>query len=429
MLRVGQALLGQPAKHRGSYNLGAPLGRITNFRRARTFQIKTTDSETVIGRGKVQRRREAALQSELASMETPAIWVWYPWRSNPEPPTPALPLRRALKNLHGAVYSELSPRQKKRMESMTFGSSIPDSRQANFERQHPLLAQLFKGTQGRASAFPFWYKKYPTRRHAYENRFNIPAEMLVGYSPEIKAAVSSKMMLATELEQAERNMYTERYAEHDFDTGSPAVTAVKVALLCRSHRNSLLKQPHNTVYKFRLCRLERTLYRALRRLRKVNFKRYWEIISEHDIQDIVQPPNAVSYRWGGYWQYDWNAGIAIQTNISDFLDVRGLNGCVETGRSRAEVARDLGLTYTRTLSNNEKKRLAKSAEYYERLKKFRADQPEASRERDRAAFVRKFTGMFAVMNRKSTAVDFPSSYRRLLHSKVLRWKSKRHGPT
>ena len=69
------------------------------------------------------------------------------------------------------------------------------------------------------------------------------------------------------------------------------------------------------------------------------------------------------------------------------------------------------------------------AQYYERLARFKMDQPEAARQKEREHFVRKYSSMFAVMNMKAQVPDFPSTYRSLLHSKILRWKSKRHGPT
>jgi ribosomal protein S15P/S13E len=362
-------------------------------------------------------------------MEQPSIWIWYPWRKNPEPPTPAMPLRRALKNLHGAIYTELSGVQKKRQEEMLYGARISPERDVAAQARHPFLHGILKSLDGSAKGFPFWYKKYPTRRHAFENRFSIPAEMLDGYSANVKTAVSGSMMTNREKLLAQQHMYTERYAEHDFDTSSPAVLAVKLALRCRTLRQHLLTNPHNNIGKQWLARAERKLDRTLRRLRRLDFKRYWEIIREHDVQDMIQPRNKVTYRWGSYWFHDWNAGLAISTKISDFMDPRGMNGCIETGRSRAEVARDLGLCYTRTLNDKEKKQLTNHAMYYDRLARFKLEQPEAARQKERASFVRKFSGMFAVMNRKSSVPDFPSTFRSLLHSKILRWKSKRHGPT
>lgn len=89
------------------------------------------------------------------------------------------------------------------------------------------------------------------------------------------------------------------------------------------------------------------------------------------MQDVLQPPNLVRYRWGSYWEYDWNAGLAISNNLPDVLDPRGLNGCVETGRSRFEVARDLGLSYTRPLRDNERKQLSHQAVFYEKMAKFK----------------------------------------------------------
>ncbi|CAD2215265.1 hypothetical protein AGDE_02883 [Angomonas deanei] len=252
--------------------------------------------------------------------------------------------------------------------------------------------------------------------------------MLEGYNENMKKAVSQGMMTIQEKQFAQEAMYMERYAEHDFDTTSHAVLAVKRALKVRVMRNHLLTNPHNNLMKTFLAHAENSLNLTLRRLRKVDFKRYWEIIRDHDIQDVLQPPSLVTYRQGAYWKHDWNAGLGISTNLPDVLDPRGLNGCVETGRSRSEVARDLGLSYTRPLQENEKKQLSQQAVYYERLAKFKMEQPEAARAQERERFVRKFSGMFLKMDIKSGAPDFPSTYRRLLGTKVTRWSSKRHGP-
>lgn len=105
-----------------------------------------------------------------------------------------MPMRRALKTVHGALYTDLTQVQKKRQEAMHYGISIPPTHQMQFEQQHPLLASVLQQIDGQPKGFPFWYKKYPTRRHAYENRFNIPTEMLDGYSDNIKRALSYEMM-------------------------------------------------------------------------------------------------------------------------------------------------------------------------------------------------------------------------------------------
>lgn len=409
-------------------DLKTSFTKTTNFKKATKKALETVDGDIVKGRGKVRHRTHSQLKEAIASMEHPAIWLWYPWRKNPEPPTPYMPSRRALKNVHGAIFTDLSPIQKIKQEQMHYGINIPESRQLKFERDHPLLASALKQLDGQPKGFPFWYKKYPTRRHAYENRFSIPQEMLEGYSENIKKALSSSMMSIKEKQFAEESLYMERYAEHDLDTTSPAVLAVKRALKMRTIRNHLLTNPHNNIMKTVLCHTEQKLSHALRRLRKVDFKKYWEIIRDHDVQDVLQPPNLVTYRQGAYWKYDWNAGLAISTPLADVMDPRGLNGCVETGRSRSEVARDLGLSYTRPLQPNEKKQLSQQAVYYERLAKFKLEQPEAAREQERQRFIRKFSGMFLKMDIKSGTPDFPSTYRKLLGSQVVRWSSKRHGP-
>ncbi|CAC9484270.1 conserved hypothetical protein [Leishmania infantum JPCM5] len=402
--------------------------KVTNLNKAEKVKIETVDGDVVKGRGRVHRRSHSGLKDAIEEMEHPAIWLWYPWRKNPEPPTPYMPSQRALKNIHGAIFTNLSPIQKKKQEQMLYGVNIPETRVMRFEQQHPLLSTALKQLDGQPKGFPFWYKKYPTRRHAYEQRFSVPTEMLEGYNDSIKKAFSMSMMTIQEKQFAQEAMYMERYAEHDFDTTSPAVLAVKRALKVRVLRNHLLTNPHNNIVKTILANTERKLNHTLRRLRKVDFKRYWEIIRDHDVQDVLQPPNLVTYRQGSYWRYDWNAGLAISTQLADVLDPRGLNGCVETGRSRSEVARDLGLSYTRPLQENEKKQLSEQAVYYERLAKFKMEQPEAARAQERERFVRKFSGMFLKMDMKSGVPDFPSTYRKLLGTQVARWSSKRHGP-
>lgn len=409
-------------------DLMTSFAKVSNFKKAKKINIETADGEMVRGRGKFRQRSHSALKEEISTMEHPAIWLWYPWRKNPEPPTPFMPSRRALKNVHGAVFSDLTPIQKKKQEEMLYGVSIPPSRDHKFEQQHPMLASVLTQLEGQPKGFPFWYKKYPTRRHAYERRFSIPEEMLDGYNENVKKAVSKTMMSIREKQFAQEAMYMERYAEHDFDTTSPAVLAVKRALKVRNLRNHLLTNPHNNIAKTVLANTERGLSHSLRRLRKIDFKRYWEIIRDHDVQDVLQPNNLVTYRQGAYWMYDWNAGLAISTNLADITDPRALNGCVETGRSRSEVARDLGLSFTRTLQENEKKQLSQQAVYYERLAKFKLEQPEAARAQERDRFVRKFSGMFLKMDIQSGTPDFPSTYRKLLGTQVTRWSSKRHGP-
>lgn len=423
----------QAAGEAGKYTKQNRFDRMSELRPERHFQrgnriVKVTKGgEATLARGAEATNTTSAAREGLQSMETPVMWVWYPWRRRPEPPT-GLPTSNALKNLHGAVYSSLTPRQQKRQAQMMYGTSIPQERDKEVAAKHPFLDAVLKGLDGRPKGFPFWYKKYPTRRHAYETRFNIPREMLEGYSAEVKQAVSSDNMSERELVAAQKAMYAERYAEDGLDTSSPAVRCVHLAIGARVLRNHLLTNPHNNIAKTRLTITESGLNKALRRLRKIDFRRYWEIIRDHDMQDIIQPRNLPHYRYGRYWSFDWNQGIALTTNIPDFMDPRGMNGCIETGRARSEVARDLGLSYTRPLNATEKRRLASEATYHERLVRFRTEHPHQWREEERARFVKKFTGMFQKINRYSGAVDFPSKYRRMLGNTVLRWRSCRHGP-
>jgi ribosomal protein S15P/S13E len=409
-------------------------GLMTNLYKLKSISPKQTtthtdrDGDVLIGKGKRVKKTSEALMHEMEAMENPVVWIWYPWRATPEPPTPSLPAPNALKNLHGALYSNLSPIQQKRQAAMMYGMTIAESRNANFANRHPFLSKVLNELDGKPKGFPFWYKKYPTRRHAFENRFNIPTEMLDGYPAPVRQALSKENMSVAEKQKAEKALYIEKYAEHDLDVSSPAVQCVMVALKVREYRNHLLTHPNNNIFKGFLGMAERSLNRSLRRLRKIDFLKYWEILRDHDVQDIVQPPNLVRYRWGNYWFYEWDAGLSMSTNIPDFMDPRGMNGCVETGRSRAEVARDLGLSYTRALMDNEKKQLADHKKYFEHLIRMKTEEPEALKKRQTRVFRSKFTGMFHKATKMNTLVDFPSKKRNLLRVRVLRWKSKRHGP-
>jgi ribosomal protein S15P/S13E len=423
---------------------GGRASAVTQVKR-RNMDVLAT-GELVVMRGTHRVKAAKTLMTQLEEVESPMVWIWYPWRRTPEPPTPSFPCPNALKNLHGAVYSSLSTVQQARQSEFSDGTtvtSIPPTRDERLAQTHPFLSRVLRATSGAAMAkaatsagkgvaaaigFPFWFKRYPTRRHAYEHRFSIPKEMLSAYSVDMQRALSQPNFSERELLAAEKAKYVEQYAEHDMDTNSPAVTCVMLALKTRHLRNHLLTNTNNNIAKFALARKERALQLSLRRLRKLDFHRYWQILRDHDVMDLVQPSNVVSYRWGRYWQYDWNQGIGISTNISDFMDPRGMSGCIETGRSRAEVARDLGLSYTRVLTDSERRQLDLRAKYFERLQKYRVEQPEAWRTQQRKEFVRKFTGMFTRLNYKSCAPDFPNRYRNAVGTKMTRWKSARHGP-
>eukprot|EP00758_Cryptobia_borreli_P006253 Tbor_TRINITY_DN5102_c1_g3::TRINITY_DN5102_c1_g3_i1::g.26332::m.26332 len=433
MIRFTALNLQKIGKQHG-YHLKAALKKTVAFEKAKRQIGHKIDGERVAGRGAQRRKQTSELKEEMGKMEHPAIWIWYPWRKNPEPPTPAMPITRALKNPQGAIYTELTPVQKRRSDEMYYGlgkMSVENDkayRDQKHENNHPFLHTVLQSLEGKAKGFPFWYKKYPTRRHAFLNRFSIPNEMLEGYSDTIKKSLSVPMMTLKEKLSSQKSMYIERYAQHDFDINSIPVRCVVKCVKARELRSHLLTNPHNHVAKRHLATTERKIGSLLRIIRKTNFRIYWSILRDHDVQDLIQPTNNISYRMGSYWQHDWNQGLAIKTNIADFMDPRGLNGCIETGRSRAEVARDLGLSYTRALADNEKRALSHQSTYYEKLAKFRATNPEQSREMDRIRYLKKFSGMFALMNKKAAVIDFPSKYRRLIGSKFTRWKSARHGP-
>ena len=164
------------------------------------------------------------------------------------------------------------------------------------------------------------------------------------------------------------------------------------------------------------------------RLRKDNFRQYWEIVRDHDLMDLLQPASYPDVRNGGYFYRDWEKGIAISTDIAKFMDPRGVSGCIETGRSRAEVARDLGLSYTRPLLPSERKVLTTNALHFERLQRFRNELPDAFIERQRQTFMSNFTGMYKRAIGSAPHHDFPNEHRRLIRSKILRWQTCRHGP-
>lgn len=444
MFRVQPLLLFKFPRVRGKLDLIGKLGAQSRVTRVRIKELAqdTSTGELIQGRGTQTRAASDQLKADFEKFEYPLIWIYYPWRRNPEPPSgTALPCPNALKNLHGAVVQSLTDREKVREEELKTGFSIPLSRSTTHARKHPFLDDIMKKTvnvqldpatnkpvAASSVGFPFWYKMYPTRRHAYEYRFNIPKEMVLSFPKPMQQALSYANFRDREMLAAEKARYIEKYAEHDLDTTSPAVVCGMLALKARSIRNHLLTNPANNLAKFRLAKTERSLLKNLRKLRKIDFRKYWQLIQDHDIQDLIQPSNNVSYRWGAYWKYEWDSGFAISTNVSDFMDPRGLNGCVETGRSRAEVSRDLGLSYTRPLLPNEKKHLADVAMYQERLSKLKVENPEAWRLKGRQQFINKFTGLFTAINWKARVVDFPSRFRSQVGTKFTRWKSARHGP-
>ena len=388
--------------------------------------VHTTEGgEQVAGRGKRRFRRDTSLSEALDKMENPVMWIWHPWRRSPEPPSPEMPCPNAIKTIHGAIVTGLSTVEKRNEQAISYGASIPAGRDTRHAASHPFLAQIVQQRGDAPTAFPFWFKKYPTRRHAYEQRFAVPKEMLTGAPAHVKDALASTQMSERELEKAEVAMFSERYAQHDLDTGSLAMQCVSWAIHIRRMRNIVLAQPYNNRCKFRQAKAEKLLMRGMRKLRKVDFRKYWEIARDHDMVDLIQPNNAVQYRWGAYWRHDWNGGLAMATPIADFMDPRGVNGCLETGRSRAEVARDLGLSYTRALTTEEKQKLAAENVYHERLRQFKQEQPAAWRERERQQFVTKFTAMFTKMTKRNTDPNWASKNRHLVGRKVLRFSRKR----
>lgn len=424
MFRQNTVYRGRLPKLNGEIHLSRKMGK-ERWVKPIERETASIDGEKVVHRGKRTTVRETGLKETLSKMENPVIWVWHPWRKVPEVPQPELPVPNAIKNLHGAIVTGLSTVEKRNETQISYGAQIPPSRSTNFTVHHPFMAQILAATGSDATGFPFYYKKYPTRRHAYEYRFSVPAEMLIGYPQWVKDSLGGQQMNDKEIESAESSMYAERYAMHDLDTGSLAYQAACLAVRSRRFRNIVLQQPFNNFLKIRQNNAERLLLSVLFKLRKTDFRKYWEIVRDHDIMDIIQPNNAVEYRWGGYWRMNWNQGLAISTPIGDFMDPRGMNGCVETGRSRAEVARDLGLNYSRPLTAQEKKKVAQENSYHERLRQFKEEQPAAWREKEREQFITKYTAMFTKLNKKNTEPNWASKNRHLIGTKVLRFGRKR----
>jgi ribosomal protein S15P/S13E len=395
-------------------------------------EARKVDGEQVQMRGEQVHRSATNLKKQMEKQENPMIWIWYPWRRNPERPIPSFPCPNALKNLNGAFIGELTGEQSAARDRALGGASRREYRAPDLDEKmaakHPFLRTILTETKGKRKGFPFFFKKYPTRHFATEARFNIPEEMLEGTSPELQRALSPQNMSSVELVRREKSIYRERFLAHEMDESSPALVVVNLAIEARELRNHCLSNPHNNIWKSKLYKTERNLRSQLTRLRKANFRQYWEIVRDHDLMDIVQPLSVANLRKGRYFERDWDVGLGISTNIAQFMDPRGVAGCIETGRSRAEVARDLGLSYTRALLPHEKKTLTANALHFERLQRFRNEMPDAFIERQRKNFMHNFTGIYKRTVGSAPHHDFPHAHRRLLHTKMLRWKSARHGP-
>eukprot|EP00760_Papus_ankaliazontas_P038504 PhM_4_TR9150/c0_g1_i1/m.38618 len=392
-----------------------------------TNVVKDSLGEEVQTVGVKTRFTYKTFKQKFADIQEAYVWVWYPWRSKPEFPVPALPCPNALKNLHGALVSSLTPIQQRNMDRMMHGVNIPETRDAEFAQSHPFLSYIVKKREGKPTSFPFWFRKYPTRRHAYEQRFAIPKEMLSGYNPEIVRALSFSCMSRKEKRDAEMASFCERYCPEDIEMKSIPAQCVRIAINIREGRNELLLRPHNNMLKFRLGSSELRLMRLMRRWRKVDFRGYWEFVRDHDMLDIIQPSSVTKYRRGQWWRAEWKLGYALSKDSTEFLDPRGLMGCVETGRSHSEVARDLGLSYTRPLNGREKAYYEGRARYFEKLQQFKLEHADDHKERIREDYQKRVSSLYQRVTSKQQTVDIPSKFR-AGGIDTQRWKSKRHGP-
>ncbi|KNH05443.1 tetracenomycin polyketide synthesis O-methyltransferase TcmP [Perkinsela sp. CCAP 1560/4] len=406
-----------------------PKGHAKNF-------VIGDDGEKIVGSGVRLQYTYKNFKAHVDKIENPYVWTWYPWRAHPEHPKPALPCPRALKNLHGAVIPSLTPNQKRIREGSLY-KGIPQAMgqellQDRFTQSHPFLHYIISSAAAngkRPMSFPFWYKKYPTVHQAYENRFAVPSEMLEGYgNPELTRAFSFANMKENEKTRAEVSALCERYCPTDHQRKSTPATCIRIAIRVREIRNHLLLNPKNHVYKMLLGMNERRLEKEFRKWRKLDFRAYWEFIREHELLDICQPDNVVKSRWGMWWRTEWRLGHALSRDIADYIDPRGLMGCVETGRSHSEVARDLGLNYTRTLTTGERKYFHNKATYFERLQKFKFDHVEQTNEKARIEALSRAQALYQKRCAKNLVVDPARKFHKGKPISMLRWKSKRHGP-
>ena len=391
--------------------------------------------EEITGTGVKLQYTYKNFKQQVDKIENPYVWTWYPWRAHPEHPKPALPCPRALKNLHGAVIPSLTPNQK-RIRDGSMYRGVPqalgqESMQNRFAQSHPFLQYIINNerTKDKPVGFPFWYKKYPTVYQAYENRFAVPSEMLEGYSnPELTRAFSFANMKDNEKVHGEIAGLCERYCPDDYARKSTPATCIRLAIRVRELRNHLLLNPKNHVWKAVLGNTERRLEKEFRKWRKQDFRAYWEFIREHELLDICQPDNAIKSRWGMYWRTDWRQGHALSADIADYIDPRGLMGCVETGRSHSEVARDLGLNYTRTLTTGERKYFQNKVTYFERLQRFKFEHVEHTNEKARIEALSRAQALYQKRCTKNLVVDPARKFNQGKPISMLRWKSKRHGP-
>jgi len=213
MLRSSPPTLFKYPRMKGKIELIGKLGAQSRVTRIRLKEIMrdSQTGEVIQGRGMRIKRTSDDLRDDFEKQEFPLVWIHYPWRRKPEPPTgTTLPCSNALKNLHGAVVQSLTPKETVLEEELKKGFNIPLSRSTNHARKHPFLDDVMKKTvdvqidpitnkpvSASAVGFPFWYKMYPTRRHAYEYRFNIPKEWF-SPSPSPCSRASLLKTLATE---------------------------------------------------------------------------------------------------------------------------------------------------------------------------------------------------------------------------------------
>ncbi|KAJ9466641.1 hypothetical protein DIPPA_17643 [Diplonema papillatum] len=202
------------------------------------------------------------------------------------------------------------------------------------------LEAAAKATGDRATAFPFWLKKYPWTHDMLDAPGEVPRELFASYPPIIRRVFSRKLEHPDETRRMNNRPYFLKYRTHILDLNSLSTQSVGLVGYMKTFENHLAKLDDHIIRQAHIGKYRR-LQQNLRRLRIVNFPDYWRLMQDFTLWHSVRYAHQGYLDLGAFVYAGPDTGLKTQ-HIEDYMDPDTLYGSEETGETRYAVTKRLG---------------------------------------------------------------------------------------
>ena len=194
--------------------------------------------------------------------------------------------------------------------------------------------------KARHFSFPIWLTKYPSS-HDVDNVYSIPVETLESFPPIFREKILGRKVDHPDWTRKLANRpYFRKYRLHPGDRSSSLIEIRGLVGRMMMYENHLVKSEDILIKRGHLTRLTR-LSNKLQNMKFNDFPKYWRIMQDQKLWDIVQDNHQGMIDLGAFVNADHASRYKV-VGADSYIDTDTLYGCEETGETRFAVSRRLG---------------------------------------------------------------------------------------